>query len=141
MWKLHDGMQVQQEMSLAKSQALTTPLKSSLEVVGAQVKLEAAGAGVISPGASLPGCSVRSLLQDMGLQVTHPPSLSVAPNSSLEPVMSFLLKQWPGRLLVVSVCKFRDSMPGVSSSRCWALQHVADVWLYKQGRQPAKVQH
>lgn len=57
-------------MSLVKSQALTPPLKSSLEVVGAQVKLEAAGAGVITPGAALPGCSVRSLLQDMGLQVT-----------------------------------------------------------------------
>ena len=68
-------MQVQQEMSSGKSQALASPLKSSLEVVGAQVKLEAAGAGVTSPGASLPGCSVRSLLQDMGLQVINPPSL------------------------------------------------------------------
>lgn len=60
--------QVQQEMSLAKSQTVSSPLKSSLEVIGAQVKLEAAGAGVMSPGASLPGCSVRSLLQDMGLR-------------------------------------------------------------------------
>ena len=76
---MHDNMQVQQEMSSAKSQALTSPLKTSLEVAGAQVKLEAAGAGVPSPGASLPGCSVRSLLQDMGLQVTNPLSLSVAP--------------------------------------------------------------
>ncbi len=67
---LQESLQVQLEMSSAKSQALSSPLKSSLEVVGAQVKLEAAGAGVMSPGASLPGCSVRSLLQDMGLQVT-----------------------------------------------------------------------
>lgn len=61
--------QVQQEMSLAKSQAVSSPLKSSLEVIGAQVRLEAAGAGVTTPGASLPGCSVRSLLQDIGLRV------------------------------------------------------------------------
>ena len=66
-------VQVQQEMSLVKSQALTPPLKSSLEAVGAQVKLEAAGVGVITPGAALPGCSVRSLLQDMGLQVIFHP--------------------------------------------------------------------
>ena len=53
-------------MSLVKSQ----PLKSSLETVGAQVKLEAATAGAAVPAvANLPGCSVRSLLQDMGLQV------------------------------------------------------------------------
>ena len=66
-----DGLQVQQEMSLVKSQPLKSsePLKSSLETVGAQVKLEAATITVVSPGASLPGCSVRSLLNDMGLQV------------------------------------------------------------------------
>ena len=76
---LQESVQVQLEMSSAKSQALSSPLKSSLEVAGAQVKLEAAGAGVMSPGASLPGCSVRSLLQDMGLQVTtiHIPSLQI----------------------------------------------------------------
>lgn len=73
---LRDNAQVQQEMSLAKSQAVSSPLKSSLEVIGAQVKLEAAGAGVTTLGASLPGCSVRSLLQDIGLRVrvTNPPS-------------------------------------------------------------------
>lgn len=62
--------QVQQEMSLVKSQPLKSsePLKSSLEMVGAQVKLEAATITVVSPGASMPGCSVRSLLNDMGLQ-------------------------------------------------------------------------
>ena len=65
-------------MSSAKSQALTSPLKSSLEAAGAQVKLEAAVAGVTTPGASLPNCTVRSLLQDMGLQVINPTSLTVA---------------------------------------------------------------
>lgn len=45
------------------------PLKSSLEVIGAQVKLEAASIGPATTAPSLPGCSVRSLLQDMGLQV------------------------------------------------------------------------
>lgn len=65
-------LQVQQEMSLVKSQPLKSsePLKSTLETVGAQVKLEAATIAVVSPGASLPGCSVRSLLNDMGLQVS-----------------------------------------------------------------------
>ncbi|DBA81613.1 hypothetical protein WJX77_010729 [Trebouxia sp. C0004] len=56
--------QVQQEMNLVKSQ----PLKSSLEVIGAQVKLEAASIGPATTAPALPGCSVRSLLQDMGLQ-------------------------------------------------------------------------
>ncbi|KAA6426844.1 MAG: adenylate guanylate cyclase [Trebouxia sp. A1-2] len=55
---------VQQEMNLVKSQ----PLKSSLEVIGAQVKLEAASIGPATTAPALPGCSVRSLLQDMGLQ-------------------------------------------------------------------------
>ncbi len=52
-------------MKLVKSQ----PLKSSLEVIGAQVKLEAASIGPATTAPALPGCSVRSLLQDMGLQV------------------------------------------------------------------------
>ena len=76
-------VQIQQEMSLVKSQALSSPLKTSLEVVGAQVKLEAAGVGVISPGGSLPGCSVRSLLQDMGLQVINLLAMGVAPKGEL----------------------------------------------------------
>lgn len=58
-------LQVQQEMNLVKSQ----PLKSSLEVIGAQVKLEAASISPATTAPALPGCSVRSLLQDMGLQV------------------------------------------------------------------------
>ena len=55
-------------MDLVRSQ----PLKSSLEVVGAQVKLEAAGIAPSPTVPALPGCSVRSLLQDMGLQVSPP---------------------------------------------------------------------
>jgi len=51
------------------------PLKSSLEVIGAQVKLEAASIGPATAAPPLPGCSVRSLLQDMGLQVHLSPSL------------------------------------------------------------------
>ena len=49
------------------------PLKSSLEVIGAQVKLEAASISPATTASALPGCSVRSLLQDMGLQVHLPP--------------------------------------------------------------------